>query len=98
MEEDNGNRHVLQLRGHLFFATLTHLTSHVHKLITLSGDRKATLVIDLREVTYIDWAAIGQDWRANGGKFVIRVLDNQQEKTLGIVNQISKIGGERQVA
>jgi SulP family sulfate permease len=101
--EDNGARHVLQIRGHLFFGTLTHLTNHVRKLMR-QGNSNAVLVIDLREVTYIDWAAvrllrrIGQEWRDNGGKFVLRVLENQQEKTLGMANQLGKIGGERQVA
>ena len=102
-DEAHGTRHVLQLRGHLFFATLTHLSNHVRKLMQ-SDNKKTTLVIDLREVTYIDWAAIrllrqiGQEWRENGGEFVLRVLKNQQEKTLGIYHHISKIGGERQVA
>ncbi|MCI0506829.1 MAG: STAS domain-containing protein [Gammaproteobacteria bacterium] len=103
MVEAYGTRHVLQLRGHLFFGTLTHLSNHVRRLMQ-SENKKATLVIDLREVTYIDWAAvrllrrIGQEWRNNGGKFVLRVLENQQDKTLGLIDQISKIGGERQVA
>jgi len=101
--EGHNSQHVLQLRGHLFFATLTHLSNHVRKLHE-SQDSKCTLVIDLREVSYIDWAAIrllrqiGNEWRNNGGKFVIRVLENQHEKTLGIIHQIGKIGGEQQVA
>jgi len=96
-------QHVLHLRGHLFFATLTHLSNHVRKLLQ-SNNGTNTLVIDIREVTYIDWAAIrmlrqiGNEWRKSGGKFVIRVLENQQEKTLGIIHQIGKIGGEQQVA
>jgi len=101
--EGHGTRYVLQLRGHLFFGPLTHLANHVIKLMQ-EENRKATLVIDLCEVTYIDWAAIrlirriGEEWRDNGGKFMLRVLENQHEKTLGMVNQLHKIGGERQVA
>ncbi len=101
--EDQGAQHILQLRGHLFFATLTHLSSHVHKL-RKSGGIPATLIVDLREVTYIDWAAIrllrriAQDWGTAGGKFVLRILENQHEKTLGIVHQLKKIGGEHQIA
>ena len=102
-EEDKGNRHVLHLRGHLFFATLTHLSRYVRELMQTSN-KNAALIIDLREVTYIDWAAIrllrqiGQEWRENGGSFTLRVLENQQEKTLGIINHLDKVGGERQVA
>jgi len=98
-----GTQHELHLRGHLFFATLSHVSSHVRKLLQ-TNDLKKTLIVDLREVTYIDWAAIrllrqiGNEWRASGGKFVVRVLENQQEKTLGIIHQIGKIGGEQQVA
>jgi len=101
--ETHNSQHVLQLRGHLFFATLAHLSNHVRTLLKVQQTDN-TLVIDLREVTYIDWAAIrllrqiGNEWRKNGGKFVIRVLENQQEKTLGIIHQIGKIGGEQQVA
>ena len=97
------NQHELHLRGHLFFATLSHLSNHVRRLMR-SDTTNMTLVIDLREVTYIDWAAIRllrqtcHEWRQNGSKFVIRVMENQQEKTLGIFDHIGKIGGEQQVA
>jgi len=98
-----GIQHELQLRGHLFFATLSHISYHIRNLMR-SNNHGHTLIIDLREVTYIDWAAIrllrqiGKEWRDNGGKFIIRVLENQQEKTLGNIHQLEKIGGEKQVA
>jgi len=97
-------QHELRLRGHLFFATLSHLSSYINNL-RQTNSAYSTLVVDLREVTYIDWAAIrllrqiGNDWRAQkAGKFIIRVMENQQEKTLGLYHQIEKIGGEKQVA
>jgi len=102
VEDAFGRHHELHLRGHLFFATLTHLSNHVLKL-RQSNKSHHTLVVDLRDVTYIDWAAIRllrqvcNEWRENGGKFVIRITKNQQEKTLGYINQIERIGGEQQI-
>jgi len=103
IENAMGSQHEIHLRGHLFFATLSHLSNHVRQLMK-SNIEKKTLVIDLREVTYIDWAAIRllrqicKEWRESGGKFVVRVLENQQDKTLGIIHHIGKIGGEQRVA
>lgn len=103
IEVDTKNQHEIHLRGHLFFATLSHLSNHVRQLMTKDVKNKV-LIIDLREVAYIDWAAIRmlrqicKEWRENGGMFLVRVLENQEDKTLGYINHIGKIGGEQLVA
>jgi len=99
MMDHEGNANTLKLRGHLFFASLSHLFTYLND-INEEDKLKGKLIVDLTEVTYIDWAAIRMLRReaseriAAGGDFVLRILKDQKQQTLGMIEHLGKIGGK----
>jgi SulP family sulfate permease len=94
-------QHVIAIRGHLFFGTMSHLSS-CFRNVRAEADAAESLIVDLRQLTYVDWAAIrmlrreAQEWRRAGGRFILRLHENQHDLTLGMMEHIGKIGGEVQ--
>jgi len=91
----------LRVRGHLFFGALNDLSSHLQHLRDSDGG-KGTIIIDLRDLSYIDWAAVrmlrreAQARAAAGGRLILRLHTNQYDLTLGVVDHLANIGGELQ--